>query len=71
MLAERVAAIGEYLELDERDRVLAIAPSFARAVAANDPDLVQMVAMLLQMSPGFAALWLRAHLDLLERRFAS
>ncbi len=69
-IAEKVAAIDRQLQPDERERLCALAPGFLYAVLRNEPDVEQAVTMLLAMDPGWAALWVRANLELLERRFA-
>jgi hypothetical protein len=71
VIAAHVDAVAQRLQPSDRDRLLAIAPGFLHGVGASEPDVVDIVLALLQMSPDFASLWLRAHLDLIERRFAS
>lgn len=70
-LADMVDAISKRLPDTIRARLRAIAPGFIRATVANDPDVVQLFAMLLAAEPDEAARWLVEQIDLLEQRFAS
>lgn len=70
-LADKVEAITALLPDDIRERLRVIAPGFVRATLANDPDVVQLFAMLLATEPDEAARWLVEQVDLLEQRFAS
>ena len=70
-LADKVEAISAQLPDDIRERLRVIAPGFVRATLANDPDVVQLFAMLLATKPDEAAGWLVEQVDLLEQRFAS
>jgi len=71
IIANHVDAIAARLEPSERERVLAVMPGFLRAITASEPDVVTLVQALLQATPETVALWLRANLELIERRFAS
>jgi hypothetical protein len=70
-LADKLDAISTRLPDKVRERLRLVAPGFIRAVLANDPDVVQLFAMLLVATPGEAARWLADQVDLLEQRFAS
>lgn len=70
-LADKVDAISLRLPDEARERLRALAPGFVRATAANDPDVIQLFAMLLAATPDEAAHLLVEQVDLLEQRFAS
>jgi hypothetical protein len=70
-LADKIDAISARLSNEVRERLSAIGPGFVRATVANDPDVVQLFAMLLAATPDEAAHWLIEQVDLLEERFAS
>ena len=48
-----------------------IAPGVLASIDTNDPPVVGTIAGLIQLPPEWIALWLRAHLDEIEARFAS
>ena len=70
-LRDKTVAISRQLGSDETERLARIMPSFVAALEANEWDVMLLVRDLLPRSPDVIALWLRAHIDLLERRFAS
>ena len=70
-LADKLDAISMRLPDEVRERLRAIAPGFVRATVANDPDVVQLFAMVLAATPDEAARWLVEQVDLVEQRFAS
>jgi hypothetical protein len=49
----------------------AITPGVLASIETNDPAIVGTIAGLIQLPPEWIALWLRAHLDEIEARFAS
>lgn len=70
VLYAHVGAIGDHLHGHEVDRLARIAPGFMAALNAEDPGVVSVVVTLLQTSPDVVALWMRANLDAIERRFS-
>lgn len=70
-LAEKIDAIRARVPDEIRERLRVIFPGFVRATLANDPDVVQLFALLLTATPDDAAQWLVEQVNLLERRFAS
>lgn len=70
-LEDKVTAIAALLQSDELARIGRVMPGFAAALEANDLDVMLMIRDLLQRPPEVIAGWLRAHLDAVERRFAS
>ncbi len=70
VLREKVIMTAALLTPEDRDRLIRLAPRFTQALGTNAPDLVKLVGGLVQLAPDLIALWLRAHLDLLETRFA-
>jgi hypothetical protein len=70
-LAAKAAATISLLTEDQGRRLAALIPSFTRAALANDPDVVAMVMMWLDLEPHDLARALVASLPDLERRFAS
>jgi hypothetical protein len=57
------------LEKPEQARLLALVPKLAGR--ASDPEMQRIAAELLPLPPDEATAWVRAHLDEIERRFAS
>lgn len=57
------------LDKPEQARLLALVPKLAGR--AGDPEMQRLAAELLPLPPDDAAAWVRAHLDDIERRFAS
>lgn len=70
-LRDKSTAIVMYLRSDEAERLARLLPGFAAALQANEADVMLLIRDLLPRDPEVIALWLRAHLDILERRFAS
>lgn len=70
-LREKLAAVAAELDESERIRLTAIAPGVLASIETNDPAAVGTIAGLIQLPPEWIALWLRAHLDEIEARFAS
>ncbi len=70
-LRDKTVAIVMELRSDEAQRLARILPGFVTALEANDEDVMLLVKNLLPHEPESIAHWLRAHLDILERRFAS
>jgi hypothetical protein len=70
-LRDKTLAIVMHLRSDETERLVRIRPGFVAALQANEPDVMLLIRDLLPRDPEVIALWLRAHLDILEQRFAS
>lgn len=70
-LSDKINAINARLPEEVRVRLRAAVRGFARSVLTNDPDVVQLFAMLLAATPDETAHWLVEQVDLLEQRFAS
>jgi hypothetical protein len=70
-LREKVEAVAAELDHVERLRLAAAAPGVLACIEVNDPPIVGTIAGLIQLPPEWIALWLRAHLDEIEARFAS
>ena len=70
-LRDKTAEIVLQLRSDEAQRLARILPGFVAALEANEEDVMLLVKNLLPHEPESIAHWLRAHLDVLERRFAS
>jgi hypothetical protein len=70
-LRDKCVAIAALLKSDEAERLGRITPGFVAALETNEPDVMLLIRDLLPRDPDVIALWLRAHLDVLERRFAS
>lgn len=71
MLATKAAATMSMLTQEQGQRLGALVPGFTRAALANDPDVIAMVMMWLDLEPCELARVLVASLPDLERRFAS
>lgn len=70
-LRDKTVAVAKELRADETERLAHIVPGFVAALETNEADVMLLIRDLLPRSPDVIALWLREHLDLLERRFAS
>ena len=70
-LREKLTAVAGELDHGERIRLAAVAPGVLASIETNDPPVVGTIAGLIQLPPEWIALWLRAHLDEIEARFAS
>ena len=70
-MRERILAVGAELRAAEVERLAAIAPRVLAAVERQDKAVIDLIGGLLQLSPGWAAMWVTAHLDAIEARFAS
>jgi len=70
-LAAKASATISLLTGDQGRRLAALIPAFTRAALANDPDVIAMVMMWLDLEPCELAGVLVASLPDLERRFAS
>ena len=70
-IREKLLAVGQELLPPERERLREIAPRVLAAVEAQDADVVRLVGELVPYPPEAIAWWIRAHLDIIERRFAS
>jgi hypothetical protein len=68
---EKLISVGVALRDDERTRLAAIAPRVLASVEAQDKPVIETIAALIPLPPEWIALWLRAHLDEIEARFAS
>ncbi|MFN0252821.1 MAG: hypothetical protein ACKV2T_38460 [Kofleriaceae bacterium] len=68
-LANKAMTVGQLLEAHERTRLMNLAPMLAKL--ADDPDVSKILAELVAMSPDEAATWIRAHLDMMEKRLLS
>jgi hypothetical protein len=71
MLAAKAAATMSLLTNEQGRRLAVLVPSFTRAALANDPDVIAMVMMWLDLEPCELARVLVASLPDLARRFAS
>lgn len=71
MLAAKATATMSLLTKEQGQRLAVLVPSFTRAALANDPDVIAMVMMWLDLEPFELARVLVASLPDLERRFAS
>ena len=67
----RTELVAEVRRLRRIERLARIAPGFMASLNAEDPDVVSTVVTLLQTPPDVVALWIRANLKAIERRFAS
>jgi hypothetical protein len=70
-LRDKLGAIGAVLRDDERSRLAAIAPQVLASIETQDKPVIETIAALIPLPPELIALWLRAHLDEIEARFAS
>lgn len=70
-LEEKSTAIAAALTFEERERLIGVASGFFASVQTADRDVMGAVVSLLPLPPDIIALWVRANLDLIERRFAS
>jgi hypothetical protein len=70
-LRDKTAEIVLQLRSDEAQRLACILPGFVAALEANEEDVMLLVKNLLPHEPESIAHWLRAHLRVLEQRFAS
>ena len=70
-LRDKCVAIAALLQSGEIERLGRITPGFVAALEMNEADVMELIRGLLPHPPDVIALWLRAHLDTLERRFAS
>jgi len=70
-LREKLAAVGDALSSSERARLAAVTPGVIACIEAEDKPVVGTIAGLITLPPEWIALWLRAHLDEIEARFAS
>lgn len=71
MLATKATATISMLTNEQGERLAVLVPGFTRAALANDPDVIAMVMMWLDLEPCELARVLVASLADLERRFAS
>ncbi len=71
MLAAKAAATMSLLTNEQGQRLAVLVPSFTRAALANDPHVIAMVMIWLDLEPCELARVLVASLPDLERRFAS
>jgi hypothetical protein len=70
-MRERILAIGAELRTAEVQRLAVIAPRVLASIEQQDKTVIDLIAGILQLSPGWAAMWISAHLDAIETRFAS
>lgn len=68
-LQRKAMEVFSRLEKPEQARLLALVPKLAGR--AGDPEMQQLAAELLPLPSDEAVAWVRAHLDDIERRFAS
>jgi len=68
-LAGKAMAIGALLEPAEQARLMKLAPMLTKL--AGDPEISRMLAEVVAMSVEDAAVWVRAHLDEIEKGLAS
>ena len=68
-LRKKAMEVFARLDKPEQARLLALVPKLASRAGA--PEMQQLAAELLPLAPDDAAAWVRAHLDDIERRFAS
>lgn len=68
-LQRKAMEVFSRLDKPEQARMLALVPKLAGRAA--DPEMQRLAAELLPLQPDDAVAWVRAHLDDIERRFAS
>lgn len=68
-LGGKAIAIGALLEPAERERLMKLAPMLMKLAA--DPEISRMLAELVAMSVEDSVVWVRAHLDEIEKGLAS
>ena len=71
LLADKATATVALLTDEQRARLGAIVPSFTSAALADEPDVIAMVAIWLDLAPDEIARDLASSIDDLERRFAA
>jgi hypothetical protein len=67
----KLADITELLTTEELHRLRALGGAVEKRLESDEGDLVEILVLLFAMEPADAALWIRAHLDDIETRFAS
>ena len=67
----KLLAMSFMLDADELARLGALRATIAKRLDESDSSLTESLCLLFAMHPGDAALWIRAHLDEIETRFAS
>lgn len=68
-LASKAAAVGALLTVEERSRLMKLAPMLMKL--ADDPEISKILAELVAMSSEEAVAWIRTHLDMMEKRLLS
>lgn len=58
-MREKLAAVARILSPSERERFATLAPSVLDAVEAQEPDVIEAIARLAELSPEIIALWLQ------------
>jgi len=70
-MRETIAAVGRLLSPSERERLARLVPSVLDSLEAQEADVVEAVARVVELSPDVIALWLQLHIRNIEARFAS
>ena len=68
---EKMTAVSRILSPSERERLAMLGPSVAQSIDAKEPDVIEAIARLVELSPDVIALWLHLHIRKIEARFAS
>lgn len=68
---EKLAAVARILSPSERERLAMLGPSVAESIDAQEPDVIEAIARLIELSPDVIAVWLQIHIRKIEARFAS
>lgn len=69
-LRDKFAAVALVLSPAERDRFAVLAPRVLYSIEAQEPDVVEAIARLVELSPDVIAAWLQLHIRQIEARFA-
>lgn len=67
----KLVEITELLTTEELHGLRALGDAIEKRLESDEGDLVESLVLLFAMDPADAALWIRAHLDDIETRFAS
>lgn len=68
---DKIAAVGRILSPSERQRFAMLGPSVLESIEAEEPDVIEAIARLVELSPDIIAVWLQLHIRTIEKRFAS
>lgn len=70
-LKSKLAEMSRLFSSDELARLVALGSAVVKQLECDDGDLIGHLLVLLAMHPADAVLWVRAHLEDIEARFAS